>query len=193
MSSSVGKRHRTMALVVASVLLWALIPTTLVHATLESCSVTVSPQTVQSGTDNSLNFDVTDTGSSPILWLKFIAPNGGYFIPESASATGWNASVTATDITMTGGNLPNPFDQGFVVGAFANTSNPNVSWTVQASDDAGGNNPTTCSGNISMNISDPPISQSNIRLSNLTDTSVTVLWDTNVPGNSQINYGMSID
>jgi len=71
----------------------------------------------------------------------------------------------------------------------ANVSTPGENWQVQESDDSGGANPSSCSGDLSTQIVAPPPTISNISVSSIGPTSVTINWDTDVESNSKVNYG----
>ena len=59
-------------------------------------------------------------------------------------------------------------------------------------DDAGGSSPMGCSGDTGVSIAavtPPGLSMSNLVVSGVTDTSVSVTWDTDLNGNSEVDFG----
>jgi peroxiredoxin len=188
MNLRVGNQ-RLWATVLIVGLLLAVLPATRASATLEGCAATINPHSATAGTDGSFTVNLVNQASSSIEWVDIIAPGGGVFTVESGSANHWTANTTSNDVTYTNWALTPGRNQNFTVQAFPNTGSGPVNWTVQASDDPGGANAITCSGNTSVDVAGTPIAISNVQASNVTSDSATITWDTNVPGDSQVNYG----
>ncbi len=170
-------------------LMIAIIPAPKVHAGLQSCSVSISPNTAESNTDTSFNFDVTNTSTDSIQWLRISTLSSAVTI-QAGAATGWSATAASDSATYEGGNLPSPYDQGFVIAASIGELSGNMSWSIEASDDPSGANAIACAGgDTNVHVSGPPVSISGIHLSGLTDHSVDVSWSTNAASSTQVNYG----
>ena len=172
-------------------LLIALLPSPKAQAGLESCLVTISPTTAEAGTDTSFNFDITNNSTESIRWIDIRAVNPADFTVQSGSATGWSPYVDADGVNFRFGNLPSPYNQGFVLGTTVNQAASSSSWSVRASDSSSGADPITCSGDTGIEITAPPVVISNVSLSGLTESSVNVSWNTSSPATAQVNYGLT--
>jgi len=164
-------------------------------ADLSACSISLDTQTIEAGSDNFFTFTLTDASNNPIEWLDITSPSGNYFNLESATADSWNSQVNNSDVTFTGGSLDYNTSQNFVVEALAGNSSTTspIYWQVQASDDPGGADPIVCSGDTSENITPLPPSQINIldiSVTDITDNSATIDWDTDIPSTSYVYYGV---
>ena len=185
-----GVWHRKIvAAVFVTSLVLVVLPSQVARASLDACTASISPQTVDGGTSNSFSFDINNGGPDNILWVRIVVPPGGYYALESGSSTSWVANISGDEIVFTGGSLQSPFDQGFAVGATVNIGAPRGSWTAQASNDPSGANPITCSGDTTVVVNNPAITVSNIHIANLSVDGITVLWDSNVAGTSRVHYG----
>lgn len=187
-------RQKITAAVAVVLLLVAIAPALHVSADLESCTANVSPQSVTPGSDNSFVFGINNTSTNPISWLKISSPNTAFFTVASASAYQWQANTTNSDATFDQGSLNSGGQLNFSVEVIAgnNTTSP-LSWTVQASDNPSGSNAITCGGDTGVSIEIQPVQLevTNVHLTSLSDTAVTVLWDTNKPASSTVYYGDS--
>lgn len=163
-------------------------------ADLSSCSVNISPQSVSPGSDNYFVFGLNDTDANSINWIHIISPGGQYFTVESASAYQWQGATTADDATFTEGSMNSGGSENFSVEALTggNTTSSPVDWQVQASDDPGGADPITCSGDLSVSIVQPPtqINISNVGVTDVSSSSATVTWTTDAASTSQVDYGL---
>ena len=162
------------------------------HAQLGSCSVSLSPQSMAPDSDNYFTFSLYDSDPNTIQWVQITAPTGGYLNVESAAGGGWTGNIASNVATLSGGSLSGGSSQVLFVDAYVNstpTSSP-IDWTVQASDDPGGANPITCSGDTSMSIVVQP-SIINILTEDVTDvypTKVTIEWTTDTASTSEVSY-----
>src|SRR6266568_2784233 len=75
------------------------------NAQIGSCSVSFSPQTVNTGSDTQFSFSLYTNDGSQINWMQVTRPSGDYVSLESASASNWQADVGNDAITFTGGNV----------------------------------------------------------------------------------------
>lgn len=146
-----------------------------------------------SGSAVDFNVHIDNTDASDIVWLQILRPPGGYII-MSASATGWSSQVTASAATLSGGTIGNGGSLDFTLSAqSANPGTPAGNWTVLVSDSAGGSSPFACDGDLSIAVEGgedltPPVI-SGIRLTTLSASSATVVWQTNEPAYGAIQYG----
>ena len=185
----IGNRVTVAVFCVLAILSYAPTPA---NAQISSCSVSLSPQTVGSGSDTTFTFSLYTNDGSPINWMQVTRPAGGYVSLESASASGWQADVGGDTITYTGGTVPSGYGISLSVETLVtNTPSGPVSWQVQASDNADGSNPTTCDGDTSFTIyqSQTQITISGLTTSDITTNSARISWDTDVASTSQVNYG----
>lgn len=172
------------------------------EAVIGSCTASVSPTSithqpigsaVSLHTDD-LTFSVNNTGGSAAVWVKFTAPSGNFTVNSSSSA-GWTSENGTQTATFTTGSLGAGSSANFVVNVYPGTDEvAAAAWSVQISDDAGGANPATCSGDTSVAIFGSPTdvdapSLSDLVVSDITSSSVKVTWTTNESSTSSIDYG----
>jgi peroxiredoxin len=175
-------------------LIVALLEPAIAQAQIGSCSVSLSPQTVNSGSDTFFSFSLYTTDGSAINWMQVTSPGSSYVTIESASASNWQTNIAGDTATFTGGNVPSGYGVGLTVEALAsNTAAGPISWQVQASDSADGSNPTTCDGDTSFTIVQvaSTINISNVAATSVTDNSATITWNTDVQATSEVNYGQN--
>lgn len=169
------------------------------RAAVSSCSTSVTPTSVVINSSATLTFPtINNDSTNSYVWVRFTLPSSNFTI-TGGSAAGFNSTVnSATVITFTGGSIGPSSGQNFDVyittGSSAASS---ASWTVQVSDNTGGSNPTTCSGNTSVSITStaldttPPI-LGDPTVTDVNDTSVKISWTTDEASNSVVNYGTTI-
>jgi hypothetical protein len=163
-----------------------------VRAALDSCSIGVAPTSVAPNTTTDFSFGIYNGNSNPIAWLEVTRPAGNYVTLQNGSASGWDATVGSDTVTFGNGSLGTGYSQGFDVQAVSRSSNGGpVAWTVRASDNSDGSGAITCDGDTSLTIATQPsvINITNVRVSSVDSTAITVLWDTDVPSTSQVQYG----
>jgi hypothetical protein len=186
-------RLRWGRLVTSLTLLVSLLPVQIAQASLDSCTMDVSPHSVAPGSDTGFSFGLYNSNSNPVQWMRVTRPSGSYVTLESAGASGWQGDITSADTaTFSAGSLPHGYSQGFSVQALVQGSNGGpVNWSVEVSDDPGGAGAITCDGDMSLVIQAQPsvINISNIRVASVGTDRVTVLWDTDVASNSKVDYG----
>lgn len=143
------------------------------------------------------------------MWVKVTRPSGEYTI-TGGLATGWSPSSTSSDATFTSATQVDPSGTSFNV--HANTGSSDVgsqNWTVQIADNGSGSSPTTCTGNLGTSISGasgvtptptptatptPDVTGSgisSINVSNISDTTATISWNTNENTTGTLLYGTS--
>jgi hypothetical protein len=185
-------KSRILRLVLGISLLAPLVPAGLAHAQLDSCAVSVSPNTTPPSTDTNFNFGLYNPSAQPIAWVQVTAPDGGHLSLESASAGNWQGDIAGDSAVFTQGELDNGYSQGFTVDALPDaTLGPIGSWTVQASDDPSGASPTLCDGDTSLDLAQTPsvINISNVGVTNVTPTSVSIYWTTDTASTTELDYG----
>ncbi|MEK7096286.1 MAG: fibronectin type III domain-containing protein [Patescibacteria group bacterium] len=165
-----------------------------VRAAIDSCSAESTPQTVGPNTETNFNVRIINSSANNIQWITITRPSGNFTI-SSSSLAGWDSSTTANNTVLTGGSL-NAGGQltTNVTAVAANIEAPQANWSVQASDDPNGANPSNCNGSLGVTISNgnaPLIN--NISVTNLTSVSATITWITDEPATSQVNYGPTDD
>src|SRR5258708_5437097 len=163
------------------------------QAAISACSASVNPTVVRTNTSTSLSFSVQNSDSAnTVSWVKITAPSTRFTI-TSGTSSGWSGSVgSPTDITYTGGTLSPNSSASFNLNIqTSNTDTPAASWTVEVSDNGSGSGSISCSGSTSVAISGdttPPVI-SNIAVSNITSSSVSVSWTTDEASTTVVNYG----
>ena len=166
----------------------------LAHASISSCSFSLSPNSVAPGSDTYAVFSVTNTSSTPIQYVQFTSSGSQIFSVQSASAYQWSIWGSTTTANFSGSTLNPGQSFNFTVEFVASgtpTSSP-ASWTTQASDDPNGLNPTVCSGDGSVSIVAQPssIAITNVGVTAVAPTEATISWTTDVPSTSLIRFGL---
>ncbi|HUD19978.1 MAG TPA: redoxin domain-containing protein [Patescibacteria group bacterium] len=164
-----------------------------VRATITSCTASVSSPSAPSGSAATLVFTVTNGGDGAANWVKIERPSSNFSV-TGGSADGWTlASSDEQSITLTTNNL---LASGQSVPVSVDITSVDTqagaqSW-IASMDDAGGGSAATCGGDTGVSIApvtQPGISLSNLVVSDVTDTSVKVTWDTDGSANSSVDYG----
>jgi len=170
-------------------------PQTFAQADISSCSASVAQHTVSPSSQINFLFTIDNTDGNDILWIKITRPSSNFTI-SSASPAGWSANTNPDSSTLTNGTLASGNSFSFYLITFTGpTQAPSANWTVQVSDDPSGANPFSCSGALDTEISGaapdttPPII-SDVSLSGLTSTSITISWTTDEPATSTVYYGL---
>lgn len=179
-----------------------------VNAMVTGCSVNVSPTTTTRETSTIYSFDGSVDTSEPgegIMWVRFTRPSADFTI-TNGTASGWSDSTDGTTITFTAPSQT--FFSTFEVYATSGSSDASAAdWSVQVSSDGSGAPAATCGGDLGVSISGSssitptptatptPIPDttaptiSNVTVSSVSDSSVTISWETNESANTLINYG----
>lgn len=169
------------------------------YAILSACSASVDPSAgnVNTTMDFSVQVQNDDPDGNRLVWMKVTRPSADYVI-GNYSPNGLSVSLSDSEFATWGFDL----GQGSAFGQNINVSVNNNSafsgyWTVQASDDPDGVDPTTCTGSLTATIFDPvnsvPPAISDITISNISDTSVTISWTTDKAATSVVDYGTTSD
>ena len=171
------------------------------QASINSCTANMSPIAVQPNSQTSFTISLTNNGPGAIEWIQVQRPSTNYVITNAV----WSGSSSVGDAqaTMYGGApiaASSTSSFGLVVHAGEDQSSGD-SWTVLVSDNADGSAATSCSGSLTsavsgVRIADPdttPPVISNLKLSKLASSSLTISWTTDEPANSDVAYGETID
>ncbi|MDP2671060.1 MAG: redoxin domain-containing protein [bacterium] len=166
-----------------------------IEASIEACNVSVDPHQIQASSQASFYFTVRNFDQNPISWIKITRPSAKFSIVEPVSTGAWSASTTSSSMTLTGDVIQPNFSADFEIKVSTNDQvSASADWIVQVSDDLDGANPFSCSGSLDTEITcggsdciGPVIS--NIALSNLTTSSITISWKTNEAATSRLDYG----
>jgi hypothetical protein len=183
-------------LAVIVVLMLALLPRSVSYAD-TGCSASISPTSAVPTSNGTYTVSVTNNGSTDVQWIDItVSANfryGGNYIYDWAGADHGDGA-TLTNNTLGQGQTAN-FDVAATAGLRTGADN---TWVVQVSDDPGGANAVTCSGNLNVAISGhPPTSGaggvSNVMVTNITTSSVTVTWDSDNATTALVYYGKTSD
>jgi len=154
-----------------------------------SCSVTVNRHNdAPAGSESGFTFTITNSGPSTIQWVKITKPDQNASVTYANSNT-WSATNDTNQATFTSGTLSPATSWDFQVNIFINDAF-NSNWIVQTSDDPGGLNPVSCSGDLSISVADyipPLLSPALVQINSSSE--VTIFWTTDEPTTSQIQYG----
>jgi len=149
----------------------------------------VTPHQVMTDSTTTLTFSLTASAGDAINSFR-IPLLTGYFDVSAASASGWTAGLRSNDIFFSGGLIqPGETLNYTLVAKAAPSPTPPVYWNVQVGSD-GNASDVYCDGDTSVEIQQPqaPII-SNIAISELTDTSVIVNWQSDYATVGSVNFG----
>ncbi len=169
------------------------------NAAIDSCTGSVDMHSVPPNSTNSMNFSVTNGGSSDADWIKITVPPSNFTIAGGAYTPGnWTSSISgdSTSMTVTGSKLTQsagPYTFSVQVNS-ANVTASSADWKIQLSEDGGGT-VVDCDGDRgiaiegSVSIPDPVIS--NIVVSDISDTQAKISWTTDVSTTTVVDYGIT--
>lgn len=167
-----------------------------VQAAITACSVSVSPNTINSGSSDTLVFNVTndDEAGNQLHWVKISVPSSNFTITSGDGPSNGGVEIASdgsyviVKTTMSGGETG-----AFSIGVTAGGSSGTASFGVSVSDVSEGDNPVGCGGDASVTV--PETAQtiqnsSNISVS-VTDSSANITWSTSQSAVGSIDYGTS--
>lgn len=190
----VRRSARILSLLVAILLTSLFFANHPTRATVEVCSASVSPTSVNRNTNANLQFQIDNTDNVAYNWVKITRPSSVWTI-NGGSASGWGSStVSNNETTFTGGTIAAGASNSFTLHVTtADSTLPSTSWTVEVSD-SGGGSPFGCSGSLEVAVTDPssnPTPQiSGLSATNVTSSSATIVWTTDLETNSLVEYGL---
>ncbi|GEM_PF-5997109 len=167
-----------------------------VGATLESCSASVSPQTIATSQTGNFTVTLNNTGSNPILFFQVTMPSSNFSI-QGKEASGWTGTSNSSMAQFWGGSLAAGASMNFTLTVQSGTSEVSAeNWQVVANDVLSSDGTTACSGSLGVAISGvtdvtPPTLSDSITVSDVTANSVKVSWTTNENATSVVHYGLS--
>ena len=179
--------------VVVAVLMLAVFP----HSALAStaCYATISPTTLPPGTQGVVQFDIQNTGTQNITWIKVQQPDANYDI-NGISQSGWIDSTTNTGTVLTGSTLAPSATYSFQLALQTGPQNdPPTDWIIQTSSDSTGVGAVGCSGQLTSTITTPtaaptPNGESNIGVTYISYNSATISWTSVASSTSYVYYGL---
>lgn len=166
-----------------------------VRANITSCADSqITPHAVAPDSNSTFTVSIRNTDVNEVAWVDIDRPTGLLEI-TGADFPEWDVEFTAERVSLRGTSIGNgQLVTGTISAHAANATISNTNWLVRVSDEFEGANAFYCSGSLGFAISgnlqdETPPSFSNIRLANLTSSSITILWDTDEPASSILNYG----
>ncbi|OGG11921.1 hypothetical protein A2Z00_04330 [Candidatus Gottesmanbacteria bacterium RBG_13_45_10] len=162
-----------------------------VEAAVDSCTVSVSPSTVNTNASQEYSFTLNNTSSQTIIWISVTRPSDNFTITSSSLSAGYSSSQVTTGIDA----IDPSGSMDFTVTATSGDSEASsANWTVQVSDDGGGVSPTSCTGSLGTAISGAGAdttapSISDIVVSDISDTQAKISWTTDESGTTAVDYG----
>lgn len=162
------------------------------------CSVVVSPATTNPGADNLYSVVVTNSGSNPIIWVDINPPSTFLYSGQAISQDDWSSNEHGDGVTTTNGSIAAGANYGFSVSARSGVPNGNYLWQIYAAQSSDGSGKQACSGStgVSVNGHLPNESNngiSNVALTDVTSSSATITWESDVDTTSIVYYGTTSD
>jgi len=161
-----------------------------------SCTVDVSPASAPAATITNFVLTITNIGTSNIQRIDFNVPSGSYTYAGN-SIFGWSTADHDGGTTASGSMLDNGQRDSFMISAIASVADgPSSTWQIQASNNANGADPFSCSGNLSTPIYGHPANDalngvSNVAVSNLGSSTATITWDSDMATSTIVYYGQT--
>lgn len=189
----VAKRYLIITICLCFVSFSSLVPRE-ANASINSCSVSMSPHSVDQSTVTDFQFQITNTDSSSINWVRITRPSSSYTILSNESP-GWSASTSEEFAYQSDGSLDPGQTMNITVTAQAGVLQTSPeSWIVEVTDSPG-INLFQCSGDTTTSTSGQtgdltPPNIYNISVSNIKRNSVTINWGTSEPATSEVRYGL---
>ncbi|MEO8581901.1 MAG: hypothetical protein ABI425_05010 [Patescibacteria group bacterium] len=198
---------RTLFLLILILIAGVVLPTS-IQASVQSCGMNVSPTTTTRDTSTTFSFSgFASYSGSGVMWVRFTRPSANFTITSGLSTGAWTASTNGTQLTFTAPSqtdLPGNFT---IYATSGGSDASSADWTVEMSDSGDGSAAAGCDGTLGVSISGsnsvtptptptftptpdttaPTIS--NVVVSGVSDSSVTITWNTNESANANINYG----
>jgi hypothetical protein len=164
------------------------------YAAVDSCTVSVSPVSLNRTVEGTLTFTINNTSASNIAWVKITAPSANFMILGGGSGS-FSTVQGADGIIYTGSTLDAGSSGGFDVSPLTSDNEVSESWTVQASGEGSGASPATCTGSTTVGISGDvlPPEIGDVTVSSITTSSVKMDFDTNEAATVTLYYGTTTD
>ena len=160
-----------------------------------TCGGSVSIHTVTPASSNDFTITVNNTGSTDIGWVDITVPSAN-FTYTGNSVNGWSTADHDGGTTLSGNTIVPGQTETFSVTATTDiTTAPSANWAVKVTSSSNpGVNPATCGGDFSTAISGHPPNDSmngvsNVNVSGITSSAVTISWNSDMPTTSLIYYG----
>ncbi len=192
-------RGRGLKLVIAILIAGIFLPHATANAAISSCSdAEVTPHTVAPNSSTEFSVRVRNTDDDTIVWVEIIRPSGNFTI-SGAVFNGWEINITDDRILLTGSGVsPGENLTGTLTVDTTNTQAPLTNWVIKVSDSLVGIGAFFCGGSLGVSIdgevSDEfPPELSNLQLSNLTSSTITISWESNELATTKLLYGLTED
>jgi hypothetical protein len=177
------------------IILGSIFFTTTVNAA-ETCTASVSPNSIEASVTTSFSFSITNTGDGGIIYIKVTRPTGNFSLfNDGGVPSPWIAGVNSVYSEIYNGTVSSGNTLNFTLGA---NVGPEVAasedWTIQMIVTG---SLVTCTGGpfgtevvAAGDTTGPTLSQPSV--SNVTKSSATISWTTNEASDSTVNYGTSL-
>ncbi len=160
------------------------------YSSVSSCTASLSVSSLATNSGANFGFDLNNSSDAQIVWVKITRPSANFTI------TGYTISglISGSDSEVTAAG---PIDPGnsmsfTITATTGDSAASSADWKVEVSDDSSGANSTSCGGSLGTEITQgaaPAPSISDIVVSNITSSAVTITWTTDQDSDSSIDYG----
>jgi hypothetical protein len=162
-----------------------------VHAETPTCVGSVDQSEVSIDSTNDFYFSLNNTSQNTnIGMIKITRPSSNFTL--NGYSSGWTGTQTDNDITLTDGAVGAGGSTSFIIGVTAGPNNAaSAPWTITIAEGSDGTNPGVCTGSFSTAITGGPSGPviSNISVSGVSDSAVTVSWQTSSSSTGRVDYG----
>ena len=157
------------------------------------CTVTVTPQTAYANGTTEFIFELTnDNPGNSMGYILISSPSPSYYTITGASANGWQADTSQPSfVTFTGNSLAPGDSLEIDLTAQLSSYQPGeMDWGIYTSEDASLADGYMCDSNLPSFMADGTPYVTGVNVADVTSNMVTVSWQTAVPADSQIDYGL---
>jgi peroxiredoxin len=194
----ITKGGRVLAIACAvAVLGFGPLPSGAVRAQGTGCTVSVTPDSVEPGSNVIYQLQIDNAGTDDIRWVNVIVPSSKFVYTGNSIPGGWSTADHDSGVVASNGAIGSGGSDIFQISARASVQLTDYeNWTVEAASDPGGADMQECSGPRGTSITghlpqDTMVSVSEVAASNITTSSATITWLSDMPTSSIVYYGTS--
>lgn len=177
---------------IAATLFWSKFIMHPLYANIAQCRAnTISPSYILPSSSNTFDVNVENNGPDNAVWIQ-ITRSSANFTFTDGSLDGWDADVTPNTITFTGGSIEGGTEVTLSVSITSGSSETSAeTFSLAMNSEEGDSNATECPSTATLEVTNnPPIELeiSNLHVSNVTNNSVTINFNTTIDSTAIVDY-----
>jgi peroxiredoxin len=160
-----------------------------------SCSASITPDTIEPGSNVTFQIQIDNNGTNDIQWIDFGLPSSKFAYTGNSIPNNWTTADHPGGTTVTGATIGSGGNDIFQISAQASVQLADYeNWHIQVSDDPGGSNPQTCGGLTGTSIAghmpqDAAVSVSDVMVSDITSSSAAITWSSDMSTSAIVYFG----